>query len=265
MAVISGIGGAVNGESTVRNWSIESFNDPVVLGVSSGKGGDVAVCGPDDWTGRFLASGYIPYSAIFPGQTFTFTGDLGNGKGATGSAFVDQLEITADIERQRPVEYEVRFSRNGALTLGAAVAADATTPTIYCPAGLYVSLGTKIVDTRFWKLILRTRAKPYVDSETNGGVKRLKGNMGGQWIVRAYLSDPSTLPVVGTNYPGLFYVTSLKKYEINWCKVLRIQDLGADNESQENVGAIISGVCNAWSGTSIGVWITPDGATKWPV
>lgn len=262
MSVISGLTGAVNGYSTVIKWEIQQTGDPELFISSSSKQGEVAACGPEDWTGYFIGKGHTP--GCFAGDAISFIGNFGNGKGASGTGIVDSLEITVDVEAARPVEYLVRFSRNGALTLGDAVAADATTPTIYCPTSLAAYLTTQITDTRYYKVIFRCKNKKYVDSETAAGVMRVRGAMSGVWLIRAYLSDPSTLPTVKTSYQGKFYVEAAKYWTMNYCHVLKVGPLGVDHNSEENVGAEISGVFSGYSGTSEGTITDPDSVEKWP-
>ncbi len=263
MSVISGTLQKVNGQSTVARWFVNYFGEPPEFLAANTSGGVSEACGVSDWKGYYEAYGHTP--GVFPGEALALIGDLGNTKGVSGTAIVDEIIITADIERSIPFKYRVNFSRNGALTRGDATATDSTTPAIYCPTSLTVVRDGEDVDNcRFWRLLIGARNKPYVDSSSDGGRLRIAGPIYGQWLYRCYLSDPSTLPEANDTFAGQFEVTDSTYWSVSYCKVHEVQQLGADSEGEENVGAIVSGAFVATYGTLTGSIETPAGVEKWP-
>lgn len=264
MGVIAGIKGGVNGGSTVGPWRIQWWGEPPEFVASNTAGGVSEACGPTDWKGWYEAYGYEP--AVFPGEALSFTGDLENGKGVVGTAIVDRLIVTADIERGVPIKHRVEFSCNGTLTKGDAAVTDSTTPTIYCPTSLTVVRdGVDVDNCRFWRIILGARNKAYVDSSTAGQRRRVKGAIYGQWMYRVYTSDPSTLPDENTVFDGHFEVVANSLYwGLAYCRVHQVEDLGPDPEGEDCVGAIVTGAWNATYGTMAGSIVTPAGVSKFP-
>ena len=111
MGVLSGEGGAVNGESTVDLWEVQDFTDPTEGVFSNTRFGVDQGCGVKDWFGWFTSK--VHTAARFPGEDFTFTGNLGNGKGFTGTAICDAIQVAAEIERGQYIQCLTRFSCNG--------------------------------------------------------------------------------------------------------------------------------------------------------
>lgn len=264
MTVHSGVSGIVNGYSTVIKWMVDhTVEESEAVTASNSYAGQISEGGVDDWRGHFIGKGHTP--GVFPGDSLAFIGDTGNTKGVSGTAMCEKLEITGDVEANHAIQYRVDFSRNGVLSLGAAPAADSSSPAIYLPTSLAVYFdGTKLTDTRYYRLILANEVCPYCDSETAGGRLRTRGAMSGAFQVKAYVDDPSTLPIAGVYYTGKFYVTVATYWSVAYLHVLNVTDLGADHNSKENVGAVISGVFSAFDGTAVGSIKDPSTATKWP-
>jgi hypothetical protein len=265
MGVTSGVTGAVNGYSTVRKWMIEdTIEESELLTLSNTSAGQVSEGGVTDWKGYFIGKGHTP--GVFPGDALSFSGDIGNGTGKSGTAICEVLDITGDVERNHAIEYNVRFSGNGVLASHTTPVTDSTACAFYLPTSLAVYFGsTKLTDTRYWRLILKNATRPYVSSETAAGRKRNRGAMTGGFIVKSYFDDPTTLPTVGSYYTTKFYVTDTTFWQVGYCRVMKVEDLGADHDSEENVGVTISGVFSAWNnGTALGSIIDPAVATKWP-
>jgi hypothetical protein len=265
MGVTSGVTGAVNGFSTLRKWMIEdTIEEAEQLVLSNTQAGEVSEGGVTDWKGYFIGKGHTP--GVFPGDALSFSGDIGNGTGKSGTAICDVLDITGDVERNHAIEYNVKFSGNGLLANHAAAVTDSTDCDFYLPTGLAVYFdSTKLTDTRYWRLVLKNGTLPYVSSETAAGRKRIRGKMaGGLFMVKSYFDDPTAIPTKGTYYTVKFYVTDSTFWEVGYCRVMKVDDLGADHNSEEPVGVTISGVFSAWNGTAIGAIKDPAVATKWP-
>lgn len=129
--MLSGLFGSVNGQSTVRNWSINRLANIKTFVASNTNTGTGSRAGANDWNGTFQAYGASPN--VLPGEIFTFQGDtsvdtLATSHRVSGSAIVDQLALTINWENQDIISYAVNFSGHGALTEAAGFGTDATYP-----------------------------------------------------------------------------------------------------------------------------------------
>ena len=264
MGVINGVGGAVDGRSTVRQWSIREIQRGAKWVASNTSAGVARKCGVKDWRGYFTGYGHTP--ATFPGQTFTFTGSVDGTLGVSGPAICDRIVITWDIEAGKIIEYRVDFSANGTLSKGAGVAADATTPVVECSTSMYVTIGGgQQTDIRFMRLVITCDNRPYVSSDTAGQVKRNSGNIDAECLYRLYQDVPANLPTLAVPNQLRFHVTGDPTYwEMTWMLLEEIEDYGADREGAENVGATIKGAFCAYNGTGAGTIVSPSTTQKWP-
>ena len=124
--IISGIGGAVQGEDCVRLWSTRRISLPGMAICSASDGSVVRGPGIADWQGVYAGFGYQPTNLA--GDLFQFVGSTRDGKGATSiadGAIVAQTNINWDIEGNKFIEYTNFFeAATGALTYGSASATD---------------------------------------------------------------------------------------------------------------------------------------------
>jgi hypothetical protein len=119
MSVLTGIGGAVNAVPGIADWEISVKKDLKALATSGSKGAMLRVAGNKDWSGSYRV--YLDQPLQLPGDAFSFLGSIDGTSGAAGTAIVDEVQITADLEGANPVVSSVKFSANGVLTLGANV------------------------------------------------------------------------------------------------------------------------------------------------
>ena len=269
MGVISGISGAISSVSgiTMRSWKINEIQRAEPRADSTTQLGMTRQCGIKDWRGYFLGYGHTP--VVFPGDTFVFTGSLGGAspKGVTGTAICDRIVIIWDIEAGKVIEYRVDFSANGTLDKSDTTSiTDSETPVIECSTSMYVAIAGGVqTDIRYMRLEITAANRPYVSSTTAGQVKRTAGNIDAECTYKLYQDTPANLPVLAVPNALRFYVTVSTYWELTWMLLEEIEDLGANREGAENVGATIKGALVAYNGTGIGTIINPASATKWPV
>ena len=273
MSVISGIGGAVNGQSTVRTWTVTSLADIQAIIASGSKQGTVLVAGNTDWNGNFTAYGDTP--AVMPNEGFTFTGSVDGTKGVTGTAIVDSVEIVIDVETGAVIAYTVNFSGNGVLTLGAAVATDTSKP---CPAtsiGTKVELGTlaavftEIDDVRTVTITITADNQSYVSSATAGGTKRVAGNISASISITVFEGDPANLPAANDEGILRLFVNASEFWEFKFIRFADASDVGVDVEAGAVVGATLNAQWSAFAEVSSvcteGSIKKPDASTYWPL
>lgn len=189
MAVLSGKNGAVNGWSTLRNWSINDTSSSPKAVASNTKGGTARRNGIRSWTGSSNLYGARP--PAMPGEIFTFTGFTnfangvsGNGLRYTGSAIVDSIAVTWDWSSGAILSQTVNFSGNGALTpsMGAAIT-DASAPNLPAICGLIAEMSmngtdwSTINDLTQGTLTISAANPSYVNSDTNCMTGRTAGSI----------------------------------------------------------------------------------------
>lgn len=262
MSVINGLAGRVNGESTVRNWSITSSADLQALIASNTKGGTVRLDGNVDWNGNY--TGYGPQPSVFPGEYFTFQGaltsevtDTNCAESDVNGAIVDSIEVAWDIEGGAPIGYTVNFSGNGGITFstsGTDIALDTTDPRMYSSIGTVLKLVddvpdtpvvTQVADLRSMTLTITADNKSYASSDTAGKIKRVPGNIDVQVTASVYTDDFASLPAVNLSREWRMYVNATEYWIVKWCKFGEASDLSVDPESGDPIGATLNASFNA--------------------
>lgn len=252
MAVLSGIGGVVDGHNTIRTWTVTTTADVQSLVASNTKIGTMVLAGNKDWSGSFTGYGHTP--AVLPGAGFTFTGTIDGTNGATGTAIVDSVEIVIDIEAGAPISYTVNFSSNGALSLGAAAATDVTTPDPPTSIGCQVETGTMvavpvwsdITDVRTVTITITADNQSYVSSETAGETLRFAGNISATIAISVYEDDFADLPALNAENGLRVYVTATTYWLFDYVVWGEASDLTVDRESAAVVGATLNAIWTAY-------------------
>lgn len=276
MAVISGMGGAVNGANTVRNWEINYTADDAQLSASNSQEGTIDLAGNTDWKGKYSAYGGQP--ASMPGEALAFQGGLSSEKGASGTAIVDSIEVVVDIEAGKAIEHTVNFSGNGTLTLGTLAVTDVVTPnppsSIGCdlqaaPASTGGSSYVALTDIRTMRITITADNQVYVSSDTSGSKRRVAGPIKGTMAVTVYADDPSTLPSANAFYALKIYVSATTYWTIKWAK-FKDATMPDDIESGKPVEATLNYNWSAFAGVgtggtaTIGTITLPDSSVFWP-
>lgn len=275
MGVISGIGGAVNGQHTVHKWAVNVLKTLIPYHASNTKKGTARIAGNGDWNGSFSGLGHSP--AQFPGDEFTFTGSIDGTNGVTGAARCESTEIVIDIEGGNPIAFTISFSSNGALTRGAAAVTDSVVPDPPSSIGTKVELGTMVAspvfteleDVRTVTLTFSKSLPEYASSGTAGETKRVDANLDFTIAIAVYTNDFSTLPDEGDERQCRVFVDATTFWDLKWIRIEELSDLDVDIEAGTPVGAIINAGMHGFAnivGTPTGGYIKdPAIATKWPV
>ncbi len=265
----------MNGDDTVRSWSVTTLKQLVPYHASNTQQGTGRIAGNGDWSGSYSGLGHTP--AIFPGDTFTFTGSIDAVLGVTGAARVESIEIVIDIEGGNPIEYTVNFASNGALTRGAAVATDVSVPNPPSSIGTKVQLGTLVTTPVYTELsdvrtvtLTFTKALPeYASSGTAGETKRVDANLDLTVSIAVYTEDFASLPAEGSEHLMRVYVDATTFWALKWVRVEELSDLEVDIETGLPVGATINAGMQGFALISavatVGEILDPAAVTKWPV
>ena len=177
----SGRWGAVNGVSTVRNWSINDSHNAVPAVASNTGFGTTRSVGAQDWEGSFEVYGVTP--PMYPGDLFTFIGYMGpdnniSGVGPrySGDARLSQFALNMNWAGAEVISLTCEFGGHLALTplsSGGAAITDATAPALTpISGGSYVEYSTDGSTWHTWESLLQatwswTNAlQSYVNSST---------------------------------------------------------------------------------------------------
>jgi hypothetical protein len=285
MSVLSGILGVVNGQDTVRTWSVTSTADLSALYASNTKGAPIRLDGNKDWTGEFTAYGFQP--ALVPGEFFKFQGSVDGAKGVTSEvlgAIVDTITITGDIEGGGAIEYTCAFSGNGTLTSEVTPLTDATCPQPLSAIGSYVTLEqtddagveANITDVRTWSITLTRANTAYNSSTTGGQTKRLKGNFDATISLSIYEDDfddiiqPNEEQIVRIYHEGVPVGSEGDDtfWEFQWIKFNDGGGYEIDREGAALIGYTANGGFSAFTDIvgvcTEGKIIMPDTTDLWP-
>ncbi len=258
--------GAVNGVSQVANWQVSGQADLKEIFASGSKGAPITLDGNKDWSGSYKSYGHTP--PVMPGESFTFTGSVDGAKGATGAAICDSVTLSVNIASAAPIEFTTNFSGNGALTLGAAVAADATVPEPPSSKGCKVATWSDPTETVIdnvtdFTFTITAANQTYVNSATAGLVKRLAGNISAQASYNVEVASFDALPALNAENEYRFYVSATEYWAFKWLKVDG-HTPNVDIETAKVLGSGVSLRFGGFSGGAEGYIKMPDTAAFWP-
>ncbi len=284
MAVVSGKSGWVmNGAAAlacIRDWQISYTADLKAAVCNVSRGAPFRIQSIFDWVGTWKS--YGPYPAAKPGDAITFrgaiTGTSPNVKGVEGSAIVERVEITCDIENGGIIEHTVTFAGNGALSRTSTSSwTNATTyPTPY-PARLgkvetaapaAVPTFAELGDVRNWTLSLQVALQAYASSSTALYRKRVVGPFDASLTIGIFADNLTTMvPLPNEVKHVRLYTEAAKYWDIKWARFSGVNGYDVDIETGKPVGctlaAGLSGVENPGAGYA-GGWVKdPDGTAYW--
>lgn len=274
MAVLSGIGGAVDSINTVRQWSVNQTGDLQAYTASNTKQAVSRESGNSDWTGQYQAYGGVPVK--MPTETFTFTGSIDGTNGVVGPAIVESVTIEWDMEASSVLSHTVNFASNGTLVRGAAVGVDATIPDPQVSLGTKIESSlaiavpsyTEILDIRTVSLSFSANNPSYASSSTSGFIKRQAGNLDMSCSYSRYLDDFSDLPAENEVHMYKVFVDSTLFWDLQYMVVQDLSDMEVDIEGAGMVGATVNAFFTGFAdiaGTETEGKIDKPGAVSyWP-
>lgn len=282
MGAHSGKFGVVNGQSTVRNWTINEVQEAKAYVASNTKGGTGRIKGVHDWSGSFGAYGGQP--AAMPGETLAFAGYTApndntvgsDGQRYSGSAIVDSVAITLNWATGDILSYVLNFSGNGALTKDTGLYSDATTPDV--PpivlgrvdwlTGTGPDVWTEWENIAQAVLTITAANQAYVNSSSVvSGIawrQRLAGIIDFTLAITEQETLRASLPSIGTSEAIRLYINATEFYELRNANLLDFSGITVDRETGAITQRTVNFGMDGWSAGVEGEIILPDLSTFWP-
>ena len=286
MGVHSGKFGVVNGQTTVRDWSIVDTMSPNTYYASNTKFMPGRVIGAESWSGSFNWYGHTP--TTMPGEFFSFSGytapdDDVDGAGLlyTGTAIVESISIAWDWTSGQIIQGSTNFQGHLALTTNASGAqpSDLTLPTVPSSVGTHFEVGDLGGSVEEWDgltnatLTITNQVKSYVNSSSAVGGRLWTGQKAGNYDLTLSATEQDVTRALfdkGDMLIAHLYVTDSLYWDLEW---LFVQDFGGISVNRES-GDIIEQTINfgfsGWDTTAgsyaagTGHIILPDSTEWWP-
>ncbi|MEA3351191.1 MAG: hypothetical protein U9Q82_11255 [Chloroflexota bacterium] len=260
--VISGEGGAVNGEECVRLWKLARISKPAMGVCSASDGAVLRAAGISDWQGVYTGYGHTP--SVLPGTKFQFIGATRESKGATAiasGAIMERTQIKWSIEAGGFIEFANYFACcEGAITFGAASASDSSTPDPSIARSCTINL-TGCEELREMEMNLISRNPSYVTATTDGRRERDVGNKDGNFRCKIYTKDAS-FPAESAVEEVEFGVGDGLKWIMKWAIVTLTAPLLQIEEGMFE--ADLAGEFTGYYNGAKGNVTSPAGVNWWP-
>lgn len=276
----SGKFAVVDGQTTVRNWTISEVQAAAVFVASNTDGGTGRRRGVKDWSGGFSQYGGTPLN--MPGESLTFKGftapddDVsGAGKTYEGTAIIDQIVVNWNWETGGIISTDYTFSGNGLLSKSTDTVVDSTAPdvpetcgTILETAIVYVATVPTFVELA--KLVSATLTitsanQTFVNSSTANGVQRKAGVI--DWAVSIVSQDLDA--ITGANLEtedlGLrMYINATEFWFLTFGVITGQEGITADREGGAMLSQTLNIAMNADDTTeNTGEIILPGAGSAW--
>lgn len=259
MGIHSGRFGVVNGQSTVRNWSVSETADVKQYIASNTRGGSGRQRGNLDATGNFSRYGGKPI--LMPNDVFTFQGYTAPGDDVEGSngpiyqlpAIVDQVAISWNWQAGDIISHAVNFGLRGQTgpfeQLADGLYSDATDPDVPSVNGLVPLVSTLGGSSGFdaiecvlnATLTLSAAVQTFVNSCSAGRVGRVSGNIDWSLAITVQNDDLASLPFEVNDLVALqLPIDDTDEWQLTWGIVRDFSNIMVDRES----GAIVSFTVN---------------------
>ncbi len=241
MAIITGKNAIIDGAEGVGFWKVDDIASDAAVVHSGTEGAHVRVAGNVDWRGVYQSYGHTPQA--MPGEALSFKGEGSDGKGVSGTAIVNQVDIHWDLFSARPIYLNVHFEGNGVLAHGTPSGTAAAYASPFPTKGLLTKWADATVPN-VSQMILTLVAKnaTHVDSSTAGQVNRVGGNVDVHWMYRRNFDSGTALPARNAIARLRFYVNATYFWDIQDAIVQRITPIYDTEGGREKRAKIVAAV-----------------------
>lgn len=279
MGILYGHDANVNGVNTMGSFSIKQFSDVQPVVASNTLSGNFRGCGNVDWEGEIMAYGYLPpYTTMFPGMRFAFSGTLGKDEtGVTGdhvlvAGYARVLRWIIEGKVSQPGGYWTWTAEIGAdpasgiqaLAFSGATQSDATitSPAFFCVSSGALKLDTVPQDNITWmRLVIEAPVDPYVDTGLPGLYRRGKGNIDWHLMYRQRVANFSEFPAVDTVKQVQMFTTASLNYDLKFGKFSHPFDIKVEPKSKLPIEGTVVAQMTSSSGATPGYIKLPYSGT----
>lgn len=280
MGVHSGKFGVVNGENTVRNWSISDEQTLQSYVASNTQFGTGRQPGVESWNGSFQKYGFVP--ATMPGSLFSFVGyeapddDVsGNGMRYSGQAMVSQLQVNWNWGGGEIINSQIDFAGHLALTAATgAEISDAVFPVV--PPVTVTKIEYSTNDSDYTELdclvsaqwTLTSALQAYVNSCTIVSSRLWTGQKSGpiDWTLSITQQDNARPLAKGDRVSLRLYVTATTYFLLKWARLQNITGITVDRETGAIIGQTLNFGMDGFNtdSSAVGQIVLPDLSVWWP-
>lgn len=226
MGIITALGGIMaygsTAQASVRRFTINKPREAIPWSATGAFGMKSQLAGNTDWSGSASIYGYIP--GTLPGEAFTFNGQTdssGGGTKWTGAAIMESITVTTDTEAAAPIQTDLTFRGNGALSTGTGTVADSANPGIYSSISLGVTFdGSAVTAVRGWTLNIQNDLQQYCTDGDAGIIKRKAGNLSGGGSFTVYEGAPASVLAPGDVAVLRLHVTGSLYWELTYAQIV---------------------------------------------
>lgn len=266
--------------STVLSCNVTpGASNPTNFVSSNSKCGNLRAGGTKSWSGDVTYSGVtLP---LFPGKRYEncsiWSGpdsDGGNGIIYSGDIVVSQASATIDIKSGAPIQWQVTYSGDGAMTETTGRQVDTTTPVVVSPVGatLTVTKGSSAVTTTDWEL---TSISISISAALSGGSATVSSSGWNTYCVGAIdftfdmtFENDSCADLnieQGDEIAVTITLSNSQTIKFAWIRINEEGQVSIDNSSAEPLQFSLSGAMQAYNQTTSSYGeITIAGVTYWP-
>jgi len=252
MPVIGGWKYSLDQFTHVGEWEIETYGpEQIALTTESTGQVQISVDGVIDWQGTVTGFGYSPH--VDPGDTFTFTGQVGN-YGPSGPAIVSRSTVQVNYEGNRPVQWAMEFAGNGDLTIASRTLEDTTPPEVIPASSAVVKINDAVpTDLASVILTLSNEVIGYSSTSTSGARKRIAGRFNA--AARLTFYGEGNLPYS----IGSLIALQIGDWKIFPLKIVNLASYGGGGEKADQpVTVNLLATFVGWDGNTKGYIITPN-------
>lgn len=277
MSLHGGLLGAVNGVSSVQQWSINDDMDIHAMGASNTYGGKAKKQGTKHWGGSMVQFGANPLNQM-PGDVIAFVGYMepannvsGVGPAYVGNAMVDSIQIVWDWNTNAPLMITTNFSGMGSVAYDPirAQVLDETDLAVVCAQNDELKVLYSEYETEWDNLVTMTlnisRANlEYANSSTSGWKNRKKGPF--DFTLTAVEDDVRRDRFAKGDFVQLQLFTSPDDYWlIRWGMVKSFTGITINRDTGEIIKQTVNfeGSIRDYQGVNVGSIILPGETTAW--
>lgn len=273
--VHSGKYGVVNGQETVREWTITDNLSLTRYVASNTLIGSGRKNGIRAWSGSFSQYGHKP--TLLPNDVFAFRGytaptDPGVSPAGLvyfGQARVSQVAVTWNWESNEIISTETQFTGHLALATEHETEVDISVPDPLTPSGTKIEADdVEIPNLTTATLTLTADVQTYVNSSTHITGHTWTGVRNGpiDWTLAVTMQDVrrgAPVPTIGSDSELKLYVDDTDFWLLEWGQLGDITGISVNRESGAIIQQTLNFAMNGFNDGEVGQIVLPGEVSPW--